>query len=425
MNSNYKGKRLLVIGGASQHCKIVEKAKEMGIETYVTDFLPDAPAKRMADHSYQINVTDTEGIKKLCEDEKIDGIISGWFDFCQMPYQLACDATGLTSYGTKEQFETLTRKANFKAACEKYGVGQPTPFDWKKFLENPSEDLPYPLFVKPSDSRGSRGASVCRTVDELRSAIENAKKESYDGNAVAERYIENAKMILAVYFFVDGEPYLQQLSDAYFGDKKYGQEKINVVYKSPSRYADTYKRVADEKMKNMLRKLGLKNGPACFQAFLTDDDVFFYDPGRRFPGGEYERGLKRAIGVDYVQIMIEFALCGKIDGHDEIRHDLFDINGKHIMRLQINSKPGIVKNEIGFDEIAEIPGVEYVAMYHTVGDEILNSGDVRMRYAQVVFVSDTIKSLKESVKRVYERISVISDDGSELLVEPFNMDLIK
>lgn len=425
MNSNYKGKRLLVIGGASQHCKIVEKAKEMGIETYVTDFLPDAPAKRMADHSYQINVTDTEGIKKLCEDEKIDGIISGWFDFCQMPYQLACDATGLTSYGTKEQFETLTRKANFKAACEKYGVGQPAPFDWKKFLENPSEDLPYPLFVKPSDSRGSRGASVCRTVDELRSAIENAKKESYDGNAVAERYIENAKMILAVYFFVDGEPYLQQLSDAYFGDKKYGQEKINVVYKSPSRYADTYKRVADEKMKNMLRKLGLKNGPACFQAFLTDDDVFFYDPGRRFPGGEYERGLKRAIGVDYVQIMIEFALCGKIDGHDEIRHDLFDINGKHIMRLQINSKPGIVKNEIGFDEIAEIPGVEYVAMYHTVGDEILNSGDVRMRYAQVVFVSDTIESLKESVKRVYEKISVISDDGSELLVEPFNMDLIK
>lgn len=425
MKNIYYGKKMLILGGASQHCKIVEKAKEMGIITYVTDFLPDAPAKRMADHSYQINVTDTERIRQLCIDEKIDGIIAGWFDFCQMPYQLACDAAGLPSYGTQEQFEALTRKANFKAACEKYGVGQPTPFDWKTFLDNPSGGLPYPLFVKPSDSRGSRGSSVCRTTEELRIAIEHAKKESYDGNAVAERYIENAKMVLAVYFFVDGEPYLQQLSDAYFGDKKYGQEKINVVYKSPSRFAETYMRIADEKMKNMLRQLGLKNGPACFQAFLTDDDVFFYDPGRRFPGGEYERGLKRATGIDYVQIMIEFALNGKIFDHDEIKHDLYDINGKHIMRLQINSKPGTVQQEIGFDELKNIPDVEYVAMYHSVGDEIPNSGDVRMRYAQVVFVSDTIESLKDSVKQVYEKIHVISDDGSELLVEPFDMDLIK
>jgi len=105
-----EGKKLLILGGASQHCKIVEAAKEMGIETYVVDNLPSSPAKEMADYSYLINVTETERLMQLCQEEKIDGIIAGWLDFCQKPYQKLCQATGLPCYGSKEQFELLTLK---------------------------------------------------------------------------------------------------------------------------------------------------------------------------------------------------------------------------------------------------------------------------------------------------------------------------
>lgn len=35
--SNLKGKKLLVIGGAFQHCKVVETAHELGIIVYVTE----------------------------------------------------------------------------------------------------------------------------------------------------------------------------------------------------------------------------------------------------------------------------------------------------------------------------------------------------------------------------------------------------
>ena len=45
---NYKNKKLLILGGAYLHNKVVEAANEMGIYTIVTDNLPDAPAKKIA-----------------------------------------------------------------------------------------------------------------------------------------------------------------------------------------------------------------------------------------------------------------------------------------------------------------------------------------------------------------------------------------
>ena len=44
---NLTRKKLLIIGGAFQHCKLVEAAHEMGVIVYVVDYLPvdEAPAK--------------------------------------------------------------------------------------------------------------------------------------------------------------------------------------------------------------------------------------------------------------------------------------------------------------------------------------------------------------------------------------------
>ena len=60
--SNLKGKKLLIMGGAYQHSKIVRAAKNLGVITYVTDFLPieDAPAKQIADYPLMYNVTELD-----------------------------------------------------------------------------------------------------------------------------------------------------------------------------------------------------------------------------------------------------------------------------------------------------------------------------------------------------------------------------
>ena len=67
----FKGKKLLVIGGASQHCKVVEAAHELGIKVYVADYLATAPAKEIADENYLIDINDIDELVRLCKEEKI------------------------------------------------------------------------------------------------------------------------------------------------------------------------------------------------------------------------------------------------------------------------------------------------------------------------------------------------------------------
>lgn len=422
--TKFKGKRLLILGGAIQHCKVVEAAKEMGIITYVTDFLPTAPAKEMADFSYQINVTETEKLAELCRSEQIDGIISGWLDFCQIPYQRLCEATGLPCYGLREQFDILTNKLKFKEICQQYGVGNPTAFPWKEYVGGKYSKLPYPVLVKPADSRGSRGVKVCYDSVELEAAIENASRESYDSNAIAERYIENGQAFLVVYFFVNGEAYVQQLSDAYFGDPEYGLGKVVSAYRSPAKSAELYFKHGDSDFISMLKDLGVKDGPVCMQGFLTENEILYFDPGRRFPGGEYERAFKRATGIDFVKLMIGFALTGEMCTEGDFPRYLYRTNGKTTLRLHLNVRGGLVASEEGFEDINNIPEVEYVAKYHGVGDMIENTGDVRQRYAHIVIVADTTFALQETIRKIYSVAHVFDSEGKEMLVSYFPPEIL-
>ena len=422
MNYGYlQGKKLLVMGGGSQHCKVVEAAKELGVITYVVDNLETAPAKEMGDYAYQINVTETDELEKLCREVGIDGIISGWFDFVQPHYQRLCERMGLPCYGTREQFDILTRKKAFKDLCIKYNVGSPT----KLTLDEIGDELPYKVIVKPSNSRGSRGATICSTKAQVLEAVENAAEASFDGQYVIERFIDHQDAFCVTYMFVNGEAYLEQLSDAYFGDKSVGLDRINVAYRSPSIRSAEYIKKEGGRLIHMLKELGVKDGPFVAQGFFTEDDVLFFDPGRRFAGGEYERAFKRLTGVDIVKGMVIFALTGKFPELEvPLNEKSFLLNGKTTIRLQINVRAGVIAGEEGFDAAEAMPEVEYIARYHGAGDTIEATGNTHQRYAHMIVVADSTDLLREAVRRVFEKIRVYDTNGENMIVSLLNTDLI-
>ena len=119
-----KGKKLLVLGGVYQHCKLVEAAHELGVYVIVDDYLPpeQAPAKQIAEKYYMHNITDYDDIVAMCKAEKVDGIIATSLDACQRPYQFLCEKLGLPCFGDSRQYEILTDKNIFKEYCKKTGV---------------------------------------------------------------------------------------------------------------------------------------------------------------------------------------------------------------------------------------------------------------------------------------------------------------
>lgn len=119
-----KGKKLLILAGADVHCKVVKAAKELGVYTIVTDYLPieESPAKQIADEVWQLNIMDVDLIVERCRAEKVDGVLAFCIDPAQIPYQRICEKLGVPCYGTREQFEIMTNKRKFKDFCKKVSV---------------------------------------------------------------------------------------------------------------------------------------------------------------------------------------------------------------------------------------------------------------------------------------------------------------
>lgn len=153
---------MLVLGGASVHCKLVEAAHELGVYVVVADYLQpeDSPAKRIADKHYLLDVNDVDGIVSMCRSEHVNAVLATHLDPCQRPYQKICERLGLPCLGTEKQFSLLTDKCAFKNICREYGVDTVPEFSLRE-LEH--DRVQYPVFIKPADSRGSRGQSVCFT----------------------------------------------------------------------------------------------------------------------------------------------------------------------------------------------------------------------------------------------------------------------
>ena len=232
---NLTRKKLLIIGGAFQHCKLVEAAHEMGVIVYVVDYLPvdEAPAKQIADKHYEYNITDYDEIVSMCKREGINGVLASHLDACQIPYQVVCERLGLPCFGTKEQFHLLTDKTAFIKTCKENGVDIIPQYEEQDFDANNNE-IEYPLFVKPCDSRGSRGQSVCTKYEEMKSAIAFAKSESKTQKVIIEKYMKGKQDFSQSYLFIDGEAYLVRTGDRFLGAVQDKMDKSCILGISPS-----------------------------------------------------------------------------------------------------------------------------------------------------------------------------------------------
>lgn len=412
-------KKILILGGVSVHCKLVEAAKEMGCYTIVTDYLADSPAKKIADESWMINIMDVDQIVEKCKVENVNAVISGWLDPCQKPYNEICEKLNLPCYGTKAQFHILTDKNAFKEFCKECGVDTIPQYT---ISDVESKTIEFPVFVKPNDSRGSRGQSLCGSYDELEIAVELAKRESSNNEFVIEKYMEGKQDFSMTYFVIDGQPHLIRVCDRYLGKREDGLNKQCIGCIAPSKYAQFYLDYVDQRVRGFIKKLGVKNGPVFMQGFVDGNTIRFYDPGLRFPGGDNELFLKKSTGVDLMKLMVEFALTGKIS--KQIRDDLFYLDGKHAVQLDFTCRSGKIAEYRGLEEIRKNDKVVSSFARYKVGKCVPNSGDVRQRVYEVGMVVEKGTSVFNAVKEIQSVFDVIDENGESMLVSVLNPELL-
>ena len=410
-------KKLLVLGGANQHVKLIEAAKSLGVYTIVTDYLKQSPAKLICDESWLINIYDTETLAKKCRQEKIDGVIAGFLDPCQIPYFKLCRELDLPCYGTERQFFNFTNKKAFKKMCLENHVGTIQEYTLQDVL---CSNFSFPVYVKPVDSRGSRGQAVCRSKVELLEAVDEAKRNSSDDDYIIEKFMGDYDEFQVTYFVVDGKAYLERTVDSYKGSERYGLNKVVICSISPSRLTDCYLEKAHNNVVRMIENMGITNGPVFMQGFHHNGEFFFFDPGLRFPGVEYEKMVKASTGVDFMSMLVKFALSGDF-GVPALRNDVYRLNGNYGAILFPVLRKGIITDIRGINEFLTDDRVLSFNTRYVEGDALEWTADVNQRYAEIDIMGKSINEISSCILEFQKIVQIFDEKGQNMFFESFDV----
>lgn len=413
MNNNLEGKRLLILGGMRISCEIVRKARQMGIYTIVADYYPaeKSPAKAIAYKAIEVSVTDVDAVAAVIRQENVDGVFVGFNDMLLPFYADICKKAGLPCYGTKTQFETLIAKDKYKALCRQFGVPTIPEYDIN------DENIKYPVLVKPVDSSGSRGITICHNRQQLDEAVEIGRKASKAGKVLIERYMDGRE-VTVFWTFQDGNYYLSALGNRHVKHNQ-GMDIIPlpVGYTFPSVFLPKYRAEVEENCKRMFRHLGIKDGMMFMQCKVENGTCYVYDLGFRLTGSLEYKILERVCGYNPLEMMICHALTGKM-GEESIAGKAVPEFETPAFNVSCLCAPGTIKEITGIDEVKALHEVEDVVIAHAPGETITEQ--MRGLLAQItVRVLGSVESkdrLLPTMQKIDDTIHIIGTEGEQLLL---------
>ena len=410
-------KRILFLGGPSQALKVIKTAKEMGIYAIVTDRNACDSVRKIADEILPFSVSDVSSLIDWCKNNPVDGILNFCVDAAQKTHFLLCKEFGFPFFGDIKQIEQLSDKRVFKDLCIKNGIDVIPSFE-EKDIDNFFNG--YPLLVKPDQSSGSRGSTICYSYEEYVSALRLAYKETTNGKITIEKYMEGKQDFAFEYLFINGKPYLIKTSDRYLGNKNDCLQRQAVAIVSPSKSTNLYIGKIESKIVSMLNSIGIKNGALFVQGLIDGDTIRFYDPAYRFPGTEYENSLLKATGFDCMKYAVNYSLGKDVSNYAQGFDKMYFLNSKIAVSLMIAVRPGTICSYEGFDLVSKLPHVVTVSIKKRIGSVIPNSGSVEQRFAEIAILEDrNVEKIANDIREIYSMISVKDELGDEMIVSRF------
>lgn len=412
MFENLKGKKLLILGATSSEIEIVNAAKKFGIYTITTDNhvnWDDAPAKLFSDAAWNISWSDLDKLKIECIKEKIDGIIAGFSEKRIIAANDLSQKVKKPFYANLSNLDTITDKVEFKKVCVECGIRVPKDYSI-------SDDIKFPVIVKPADNGGSRGISICYSKEELLIAYSEALKWSNSKNVVIEEYLTSDEVM--VYFTVhNGIVTLSAMCDRIMKrfDKKITQLPVAYIYES--RYLDIFKKYNLKKFENLLNKLNIKNGLIAFQSFVVGNEIIPFDPTYRLDGTMAYNFTKEINDISALDMLIHYSLTGRMTKDDnfilEKENPKFNKIG---FEFPILLKKGIIAEINGIDEIKEIPNVIKVYSSKKVGCVMEKSADFSQMLCRIFICVSNYDSLQLIIKKIFEKINVKDENGNDMIL---------
>ena len=311
MKKNLANKRLLLLGGSLWKKAIQDFAQEQGIILIATGNNHNAGIFEIADECYDVDSTNTEAMKQLIREKRIDGVYMGG---SESVISTACgylQELGLPCYCTREQWEYLQNKEHFKRLCIEYGLPVVPKYDYE--LENPKRNIPdsaFPVITKPTDGCGSSGFSVCRNSEELRKGYAIARQASPTGSVIVEKFVKNDGVVV-FYTFSNGKMYFSGLEDKYPVKYQKQGSYVGGLFVFESKLTQEFRLHFDEKIAEMFQSIGIREGSVWIEVFHDGENYYFNEVGFRYGGSVSIYPVDYFYQINQVAADIHYALTGE------------------------------------------------------------------------------------------------------------------
>ena len=343
-------RKLAILGASYLQLPLVQKAKELGIETICFAWENGAVCKELCDKFYPISITDKKEILDRCKAEKIEGITSIATDVAVPTMSFIAEEMGLIG-NSVHSAALSTNKYLMRVAFFRNKLPVP------RFLKtsnpeeiNQIEGLKYPLIVKPVDRSGSLGITMINDHEQLLQAIDYALKESFNNQAIIEEFIQGREISVETISW-EGKHYVLAHTDKVTSGAPHF---VELEHHQPSGLVnETNKKHIEKLVFNALDSLDIKYGASHAELIITDiGEVFITEIGARM-GGDFIGSdlVVLSTGYDYLKGIIDISLGNlkrpKITKNHSSGVYFYSSGTKNIKRFILSENENIVKSNLG------------------------------------------------------------------------------
>ncbi len=379
-------KAVLIFGVGPLQESIIGRAKKMGLYTVGIDPAADAVCRDAVDAFEVVGGQDFERTCAVVEKYRIDAIVTAATDKPLVMMARIAEKYSFPFYSV-ETAQWSTDKFQMKQRFIEGGV----PCAKGRLVKSVDEtnDMVFPVIVKPRDNSGSRGVKLCRSKEELKISMSEAFEVSKLDTVLVEEYIEGPEYSIEGLHF-DGKAEVIQ-----FTEKKTTKFPYNVElgHIQPANLTEDQKNTICEILVNIGKALKFKNCPSHTELKINERGIFVIETSPRL-GGDYITSTLTPLstGVNLEDLLLHISLGDKIS----VEPKQIQYSGVRFFAYEEGLK---VIHVLDVDSIKAWPNVVDFSFTLKEGDKVNRITSSLNRYGQLILVA----SSKEFMEKTFDK----------------------
>lgn len=329
-------KKVLIFGCGELQRSIILRAKKMGLYTVGIDPCEDATCRGDVDAFEVVGGQDYEGTCAVVDKYGIDAIVTAATDkplvmmariaakYSFPFYSVETAQWSTDKFQMKQRFELgdvphargiLLNSEDLKRSLRSKSLENNKDNFSDRFLidfeaDKPTQELHFPVIVKPRDNSGSRGVKLCRTKEELEQSMAEALEYSKLDSVLVEEFIEGPE------YSIEGLHYGGKSEVIQFTEKKTTEFPYNVElgHIQPANISDENKQKIREIVGKIGKTLKFENCPSHTELKINERGIFVIETSPRL-GGDYITSTLTPLstGINMEDQLLHIALGENVD----------------------------------------------------------------------------------------------------------------